>query len=275
MLRFSLLLYALLAVAPTPTAAPDYIAAVGPFTGAWTIDGAPAVFGEPIAAGATLSQAQHGTRGTIAIYLFDGRLMEKTCPADPACEGTFELDPLGDTVTIKTVMQDGTKAMPHYRFVAVPSTARAIGDATPVDGIARLATDGSVDFSEIMRGVPYGPYRLIVRPLDPHASFAASGDPIFKIFTWNGDAPSVIVGEIPEGLYSAQLFSRDLADHALGAPAWAAIIGPRSEAALAGYHRAQALAAKWDNPEARQLFLRSYLMNAVFPQSQESHRRHH
>ena len=270
MVRLWLLLYTLLAVAPSPTAAPDDVAAVGPISGAWTIDGAPATFGEPIAAGASLALAHPGSVGSIAIYLFDGHLMERTCPGDPACAGSFGLDPLGDTTSIEAVMQDGTKAMPHYHFVAPAPSSRTVADATPVDGIARLGTDGSVDLGEIMRGVAYGPYRLIVRPLDPHSSFAPSGDPIFKLFTWNGEAVSVVVGGIPEGLYSAQLFSRENAEHALGAPGWVAVIGTRGEAELAEYHSAQAIAAKWDNAQARQLFLRSFLMNAAFPQHIET-----
>jgi len=257
MLRISLLLSTLIAVAPSPTPAPDYVAAVGPISGAWTIDGAPAIFGEPIAAGASLAQAHPGATGRIAIYLFDGHLMEKSCPGDPACAGSFGLDPLGDTTSIKAVMQDGTKAMPHYRFIASEPTSPTTAKATPLDGIAPLGTDGSVDLGEIMHGVPFGPYRLIVRPLDPHASFAPSGDPIFKLFTWNGEAVSVAVGGIPEGLYSAQLFSRDDATHALGAAGWVAVIGTRGEAALSGYHSARAIAVKWDNAQARQLFLRS------------------
>ena len=274
MLRISLLLSTLIAVAPSPAPAPDYVAAVGPISGAWTIDGSPAIFGEPIVAGASLAQAHPGAAGRIAIYLFDGRLMEKTCPGDPACAGSFGLDPLGDTTSIKAVMQDGTKAMPHYHFVASPPSSHTAADATPVDGIARLGTDGSVDLGEIMQGVPYGPYRLIVRPLDPHSSFAPSGDPIFKLFTWNGEAVSVAVGGIPEGLYSAQLFSRDDAAHALGSPGWVAVIGSRGEAELSGFHRAHAIAATWNDPEAKQLFLRSYLVNAAFPQSAPVSGRH-
>jgi hypothetical protein len=263
--------------AATVSAAPDYVAVVGPVHGAWLVDGKAATLGEKLAAGASFAQARAGETGSIAIYAFDGRLIAKSCPSDPGCGGPFRLDPLGDTAGVKSVVQDATRALPRYRFVfatpgpqsAPPGPERA--NATPVDAVAPLASDGAVDLGDLMQGVAFGPYRIVLRPLDTHAGFTPAGDPIIKLVTWNGEAVSVAVGGVPEGLYALQLFSRDVASRPLGGPAWAAVIpvsgigGARGEAAHAGFKTAQTIAAKWPDPEARQLFLRSYLVNAVFP----------
>jgi hypothetical protein len=250
----------------SPSAAPDYVAVVGPLHGTWLLDGKPAALGEKIAAGATFAQVRPGTPASIAIYVFDGRLVTKTCPTDPGCGAAFALDPPGDTAGIKSVVEDATKALAHYRFAYATPAPESSPPATPVDGVAPLGTDGVVDLGDLMQGVALGPYRVVLRPLDPHSSFVPAGDPIIKLVTWNGEAVSVAVGGVPTGLYVAQLFSRDLANRALGGPAWAAVIGARGESARAEYRSARALTAKWNDPEATQLFLRSYLVNAVFPQ---------
>ncbi len=258
----------------TPSAAPDYVAVVGPVHGAWLVDGKPATLGAEIAAGASIEEARPDATGSIAIYAFDGRLIAKTCPSDPTCGKSFVLDPLDDTTGIKSVVQDATKALAHDRFAyATPAPQRA-PRSTPVDAIAPLANDGAVDLGDIMQGVAFGPYRLVLRPLDPHSGFTPAGDPIIKLVTWNGEAVSVAVGGVPEGLYGAQLFSRDLASRALGGTAWIGVIGNRGEASRTEFRSAESLAAKWENPEARQLFLRSYIVNAVFPQPTPGPGRH-
>ena len=52
--------------------------------------------GHEVVAGASIAQAGPGAAARIAIYAFDGRLIAKTCPADPGCGKPFVLDPLGD-----------------------------------------------------------------------------------------------------------------------------------------------------------------------------------
>jgi hypothetical protein len=250
----------------TASAAPDYVAVVGPVHGAWVVDGKAASLGTKIVAGASFGQAQTGATGSIAIYAFDGTLIAKSCPSDPGCGGAFQLGALGETAGIKSVVQDATKALSHYRLTFATPMPQSVPNTTPVDAVAPLATDGAVDLGDLMQGVAFGPYRLVLRPLDAHSGFTPSGDPIIKLVTWNGEAVSVAVGGVPEGLYGLQLFSRDLANRALGGMAWAAVLGTRGETAHVGYKTAQAIAAKWADPEARQIFLRSYLVNAVFPQ---------
>jgi hypothetical protein len=258
----------------TPTTGPDYVAVVGPLHGAWVVGDKAATIGEKIAAGASIAQARPGVPGSLAIYAFDGRLITKTCPTDPSCGGSFTLDPLGDTTGVKEIVRDATTALAHYTIVYATPAQQSPSDATPVDAVAPLANDGAVDLGDLMQGVAFGPYRLVLRPLDPHARFAPAGDPIIKLFTWNGESVSVVVGGVPEGLYGAQLFSRDAEGRALGGSAWAAVIATRGESARTGYLAAQRLAAKWNDPEARQLFLRSYLVNAVFPQPTPGPGRH-
>jgi hypothetical protein len=264
----------------TQSAAPDYVAVVGPVHGAWLVDGKPAALGEKVAAGASVAQAQPGATASIALYAFDGRLITKTCPGDPACGETFVLDAPGDTTGIKSVVEDATKALSHYRFAYATPAPQSAPSTTPVDAIAPLASDGAVDLGDNMQGVAFGPYRLVLRPLDPHSGFTPAGDPIIKLVSWNGEAVSVAVGGVPEGLYSAQLFSRDLASRALGGTAWVGVIalsgtgGTRGEASHTEFRRAETLAAKWENPEARQLFLRSFIVDAVFPQPTPGPGRH-